>query len=152
MIAMKNRTYLKMGDREESVTLAKAGVHLRPLKAWIPAFAGMTIESEAMGKRNFEIGSSYFKKSSLIREQFLRRHSRADGNPLWLRMDARLTDLGHDERRTFSCYFVPWLMSIPAKAGINSSTSSEMTKILCGSGNSIDAYRNMDHSVRQGYL
>ena len=44
-----------MVDRKDSVTLAKAGVHLRPLKAWIPAFAGMTIESEVMGKRNFEI-------------------------------------------------------------------------------------------------
>ena len=27
---------------EESVTPAKAGVHLKPYKTWIPAFAGMT--------------------------------------------------------------------------------------------------------------
>ena len=35
-------TYLKIGICEEFVTLAKAGVHLRHWKTWIPACAGMT--------------------------------------------------------------------------------------------------------------
>ena len=53
-------TYLKIGRCEEFVTLAKTGVHLKPWRTWISAFAGMTTGSKPMMKMNYEIGTNTF--------------------------------------------------------------------------------------------
>ena len=66
---VKLESISKQVFRKESVTPAKAGVHLKSLEEWIPAFAGMTTEYRPIRKRNFEISSNNSLSSSLRRKR-----------------------------------------------------------------------------------